>query len=175
MAETFPDREPPTKAAKLRAGLEHIMENNRDKLQPGDKTLGGLRLGMAVKFPGQRISYAGTEQQHPDTLLPFGVEWMSDGTLKIWQDDEEARRIEGADKTPSQHSLTRQELYLTQGRSNPTLVTYWMYSGGRTDSESNDVDANNIVLDGSGERHTVRLPHPSYSALSLKRWRTHTA
>jgi hypothetical protein len=146
MTEAFPDREPLTKADELRAGLERMMEDNSDKLQPSDEAFGGSQMGVAVTLPGQRVSYGGTEQQHPDTLSPFRVQRMPDGTFKIWQ-DEEAYRIAGADKTPSHGTSTRQELYLVQGQSDPSLVTYTRYYGDRTDSETNSIDANSIALE----------------------------
>jgi hypothetical protein len=148
MTEAFPDREPLTKADELRAGLERMMEDNSDILQPSDEAFGGSQIGVAVTAPGQRVSYGGTEQQHPDTLLPFRVQRMPDGTFKIWREHEEVRRIAGADKMPPHGRSTRQELYLMQGLPDASLVTYTKYDGGRTDTETDIIDANSIVLEG---------------------------
>jgi hypothetical protein len=148
MTEAFPDREPLTKAEELRAGLEHIMENNSDMLQPGDEALHGTSLGVAVTIPGQLIRYGGAEQQFPDTLLPFRVERMPDGTFRIWQDNEEARRLIGEDKILPGYGSTRQELYLIEGMPDPSLVTYWMRPGRKTNTETNSIHANSSVLDG---------------------------
>jgi hypothetical protein len=148
MTEAFPDHEPLTKAEELRAGLEHIMESNSDMLQPGDEALHGMSLGVAVTIPGQLIRYGGAEQQFPDTLLPFRVERMPDGTFRIWQDNEEARRLIGEDKILPGYGSTRQELYLIEGMPDPSLVTYWMRPGRKTNTETNSIHANSSVLDG---------------------------